>query len=1080
MNKNIIVVLVFIINTTYALIYKADLKIYENTYNIYYGKYIYSNNDKKILINYTNPINIYDFYDYNNNLRYKFNNSNCNTFNINEKLPELYIKSTDTTYTIDTHIKRYVRNNNLELYTYDNVLYKINFKNKNIIYEFSNYEELTTYNFNFNNFNNICNNDIYIENDIINLLFVIDESENIIEDDFNKQIDFIFKIIQNYTNQNINVRIALIGFSTFGRLILNLNDDFNIINSTLYYLKKTQIRGNNCIGCGLMIAEKIIEREKIYNPTYSNHIILLTEDIVNMPNYNNNCERNILSKFKFNYCFGCCNKNYYASCDNILNSPCNNTDYNVIIPIEKKNCKEYFEYNYNNSNCLNCECKKDIDDNYYLYCSKCSYKSSNSFSNCYNYQYYNICSIDNSINYLDNLTNSLNIIKNNNINLISIIKGFNLKLSNNISIDNYDELFDIVDFVINKINSNIIPLNNGCNINCKGFCGLNGNCLCPECKTNEDNYCYNYKCNSDGYKSTGCYKKEIICQNNNKCEYPIKNSNNPLCCEYKSNASNCDLISKCSIGICNQNLGCKSIPISCDDNNPCTIDSCNNINGCVHKNDTSFNCSVQYEGKIMIKNCYKEGNICKPAIYIEKCECKNICEIPYYNSNTKSCECKNKNDECNKLNTNSCFKGICVNGECKIVENITKTYECMDLVPEDGYAGFCNIETGLCDRKQIGTTHLNNLCYNFGCNERNTKCKRFKCENDNNYNIYCINYWNMSLITNDKYIKDKCDDNYGLDRTIYNSYISNCYNYTYNTKTKKYIGTYLCPPDNNAIKYSCYNDLICIPISQCPTYKDNNNLCLIFDRIENNECIYINKTCNTYNKCMNSTCDKLTGKCIETPINLKNTSCYNYYCDNNTGIIQKNKLSFDDEECYNYVFYEENNKCNYNKTLKCKSNNPCEIPICNLKNKCDTINYNCYDNPFDECFTYYCNPSSSKCEKNLRIDRFIDYCDLCVIKYGNLLNVNKSLCINRLYPYDFIFSSSSSYTKSSSKSSSNSKSSSYNDISFSENNNDKNNLILIICISIVGVLILIIVVIIIIFIIKKKSNNSSSLELYDL
>ena len=1006
-----IFVLITLLYNINALTFKANLKITENLYNIYNGEYIYSNDFNKILINYTNPINIIDLFDYNTNLSYKYDNSICNTFNINDNLPELFIKSTDNKYIIDEHINRYIRNNDFELYTYDNVLYKINFLNKNIVYEFSNYEEIDNYNFEINN---ICNDNIYNKNDIMNLIFVIDESENIIENDFNKQIDFIFDIISNYTIGINNVRIGLIGFSTFGRIILDLSYDFNKINSTLNYLKKTQLRGNNCIGCGLMLAYNMIEKN-YKNNKISNHIILLTEDIINMPNYNNNCWKNTLTKYKYNYCFNNCDNNFYNNCDITLNNPSNISKNNVIIPIDYKYCKDYNNINYSNYKCINCECKKDIDDNYYLYCSNCYSNLSNTYSNCYNYTYYKICEVNNSIDYNENLTNSLNIIQNNNynINLISIIKGYNLELFNNISIENYDELNYIFDFVINKINSKSISINNGCNIDCKGFCGLNGLCLCPECKNNNDDYCYNYKCNSDNLKSSGCYKEEIKCYNRDLCEYSIKNSNNPSCCEYISNSSNCDLISKCNIGICNKFEGCKTIPKDCDDNNPCTIDTCDNINGCVHTYNTLYNCSVEYDGLVIIKNCYKEGNICKPTIYKQRCRCTNICEVPVYNSILDICECKDKSIECNKNNNNKCLKNICVNGECKLVENITKTYECMDLVPEDGYAGFCNVNTGLCDRKQIGITHMNDLCYNFGCENRNTKCKRFKCENDNNYNVYCINYWNISLITDNNYIKDKCDDTYGLDRTIYNSYVLNCYNYTYNINTKKYDKTYLCPLDTETIKYTCYNNFYCIPKSQCPTFKYLSNLCLIFDRIENNECIYINKTCQTNNKCYISECEEITGNCIEKPINYSNSLCYNYICDNNTGIIQYNKYKFDDELCYDYYFYEENNECKYNKTLKCKSLNPCRKPICNLKNQCDTIIYNC-DDYYDECFNYYCNEVSFTCEKKLRIDRFINYCDECVIKYGNLLNVNKSLCYNRLYPYYYTFSSSSSSSSSNS------------------------------------------------------------------
>ena len=56
--------ILLLINTINALTYKANIKITENTYNIYNGFYVYSNDFNKILINYTNPINMVDLFDY--------------------------------------------------------------------------------------------------------------------------------------------------------------------------------------------------------------------------------------------------------------------------------------------------------------------------------------------------------------------------------------------------------------------------------------------------------------------------------------------------------------------------------------------------------------------------------------------------------------------------------------------------------------------------------------------------------------------------------------------------------------------------------------------------------------------------------------------------------------------------------------------------------------------------------------------------------------------------------------------------------------------------------------------------------
>ena len=268
------------------------------------------------------------------------------------------------------------------------------------------------------------------------------------------------------------------------------------------------------------------------------------------------------------------------------------------------------------------------------------------------------------------------------------------------------------------------------------------------------------------------YENNIECPNVNKCSYSIKNSSNPLCCEYYSNASNCEGNNKCLIYGCDIINGCYSINKECDDNNACNIKQCNPINGeCEFIPNPAYNCSIEYEGLLMVSNCINISKyICKPAIYRPLCECENNCYTPFYNNETKSCECIDKNIECELLNNNDCLIGTCINGTCINIENITKSYECQNLINNDCYIGFCNKSLGKCDKEFIGINEKCDECELKGlkCEELNNECEKYKCE-VNNTGAFCVKYWEYIPKQNECLI-DYCDPILGINKTKLNSY----------------------------------------------------------------------------------------------------------------------------------------------------------------------------------------------------------------------------------------------------------------------------------------------------------------------
>lgn len=1038
----ILLILYLLIYLIEGLTFKSNLTIYNNYYNIYRGYYIYSNDLNKSYVSYNSPIKINELNDYNNFIQYKYNNSICNAIIHTPLMPELYKKETDIKEIIDINKTKYKREN-IELYYDNNKLYRIDFNDYDgytMTYIFEDYEEI-----NEEKIDEI--EELKIENlkncpapecsNIANIIFMLDESGSISEDDWIKQINFCYDIINKYKIDEQNVKIGIIGFSTFGRIILNFTSSLNNVLTVLDNLKYNQNRGGTCIGCGLMISKLMFENEKNINSERNklnpkDILIIITDGETTEPTYNEGCELKEITYTPYNYCKGCCNKNEYAVCENKINS-CNKTYKNQIIEIEDNFDCENNIYNNDNIYCDKCICKIDKNNKKYLVCDECKENIINGYNKCYDYLEIKICEKNNSISYKKNLTASISSINElDNINIISIGVGdFNMEylkeISKDYSVSSYDDLNNILNNIIKDIclYSN---LNEGCEINCKGFCGINKECICPECKNIENNYCKFMSCYDNKIESTGCIENNIECFEENKCSYSIKNSSNPLCCEYYSNASNCIGNNKCMIYGCDIINGCYSINKECDDGNACNIKQCNPLNGeCEFIPNPVYNCSIEYEGLLMVSNCINISKYtCISAVYKPLCECENNCFKPYYNNKTKKCECIDLNKECELLNNNECLIGTCINGTCKNIENLNKTYECQNLINEDCYIGFCNITLGSCDKKITGITDICDECELKGlkCDNLNNECEKYKCE-VNETGAYCVKYWEYISKQNECLI-DYCDPVLGINKTKLNSYVKDCILYNCENDEEDFIKIDLCPEflvkgNNiiNAYKYKCINNT-CIKFNNCPLYKDNNK-CLIYNDTINNECNYINIDCkNNSNKCVNYKCNPINGLCEEDNyIICEENKCKTSICDINKGCIY-NDIYKKEDKCNFYECKEElvinnlredNKKCVCKKISKCNNTDFCKISYCNIQGKCIYNDYNCEDLDKDECYNYKCNSINKSCDKEFKIERFINYCDICIKKYGNIFNVSKKICIDDLFEYDPFndsFSSSSS------------------------------------------------------------------------
>jgi hypothetical protein len=983
-----------------CLQFSAESEIFAN--NAQLNAKIYYSDEKKVFrYDYSDPINMIDLIDYNKKIRYKYCGE-CESGYYNNNFPILTKEITDSIYNLDFNKTKYVKNNGNYLIYDNNNLQEFKIDNK--IFKIKNYKDLSNNElniFDYSSFSDNCPQPICKR--IVDIVFNLDESGSIAEQEWEKVINFCKSIVSNYEVGYDAARFAIVGFGSFGIKHLDFSISKTEILSALDDLLNNQVRGGTCTGCGIMIAKSLFnnenntERTKNYNPEHL--LITVTDGKATHPNYHEPCEKQWSSYTLNNYCLGCCNSKYYAGCEaESYNKSC--VIYNKTFELSGyKSCSKRSEckkstYETNGYTCSGCDC--DITCNYII-CDSCTVNDYYSYGRCYQRTSFWGCKQNEYGEdfYLNNFTNSIIEIKKDS-RLLSLaigvgdydktqltqiateLEGFKTVFE----VGNYDDLQQILNQLISSTCLKMNDFDN-CGANCLGFCGCKKKCYCPTC-TKYAETCIENNCivSDDGLESTGCVIKNIECNSDNKCLQITKNNNTIGCCEYSEITCNDNKF--CTSDLCNENIGCVFIvnETICNDNNGCTIDKCNNESGC--SNEFYDYCLPPDNCHIIDIPCLSiSDSKCSPATFKEKCTCDNSCEIA---------ECNNGICLCIPIDcsvNNSCLIGYCSNGKCLTRENITKTQECA-ILNDECHNWFC--EDGECVNESIDCEAC--IANPIDCSYLNTACSKYHCQ-DINGNAICVKYWEME-INNDKCYGESCDSVLGFIQKPLNDYEKDCK--IYKCVNGSYISYNKCDSDSFCYSYICENNT-CIKKSNCEKFENNNKCMILKDCDEiNKKCIYEEKNCDN-TKCKTGICNKETGECgfIDISYNCRNTDlCIEYKCDDLLGCIYNNKSCDDNDICtFNYC---ENGTCITEE--KCKPADGCDIVKCNMKGECIHTVKDCVP-VNDSCHYSICE--NGTCKIKIKTSSFIDVCGKCVSEYGNELNKsNEGLCIGILTRKEFV------------------------------------------------------------------------------
>ena len=733
---------------------------YTVEHNVYNSKISYDNDNKVIQYTYTNPISLTEYYDYNTHNKYHFEGSNCDT--------EIILDDFPVFYTLDTDI--FVKTEKISGINVD-FYYRENSNIKNFTIKQSHINSITYQDGTYQTFKNFETKISPIKDTskcskpfcptISDIVFVVDESSNLTEDEFNKVKILMVKMLDNYDISEETTNIGIVSFAETARIISYLSDKkedlINVINNMGQY------GGGTCLSCGFDKAYEVLMTESDYRKSLNidRTVITFISGDINKPVINN-------ANKKHSDCYGLGNcKN---SCDNSefntveCSSVCPN-DRTVITFISGE-CIINNEY-HNNNFCINgpdaccCEAVKVING--------CDFGD------------YDETALENSVNNL----------KNNEINVISVGIRFNNK--------NQLESFSDYSYTINSIgeleNLNKNITRNSCNYlnfsmcgpDCNGLCGYDKTCYCPECEDTED-YCEIYECMNILGKVEGCKAKSIECSvGEDKCRSVSRNSKVEGCCVYVNNS--CDDGNLCKNYFCYPDGGCYSTDIVCDDYDPCTRNRCYADKGCVYE----YN-----------KNKCDIGQVCKKLTSEE------------YQCYSSSCS---KDSDCNVQN--SCGEAKCENNECVyhpfcVSDNPCLILESCDNQKQETDPNKCVFKDRICTPP--------NSCYTNGrcvaLDDTNWECQFDEVKCDQPESLCQYSYCHPS--EGCKVAEITCDDNDPCKRSTgcieqpkFNNYtcgyVPKCEHQvckdTYCTETGDCIYTDIkCPIINPCFIYECEDD----------------------------------------------------------------------------------------------------------------------------------------------------------------------------------------------------------------------------------------------------------------------------------
>lgn len=699
----------------------------DNTYINYAGGYVkvkfyYDDEEKLMGYKYTNPVNMEVLYDYKNHVTYKrgnyvgnsdyyvdyfdFNTTN-KAANINNNSSNFYkfekiyyyddfpiIDSKQHTinghYGQSTEISGIKQMNIIRPYSgvYRSIMsYDDSFQGSNVEYMYyTGNDELLEFKLTkrdltfvlgkvektkidirkeFGVYSDDFSNTITKSNSEIDIIFLLDESENIAEEEFNKIIDFCKISVMQYSLELDKTRFAIVGYGSYGVLHLDFTNSIYDIITTLDKLKTQQIRGKSCLGCGLSIASGVFDNS---DRDVQQMLINVMASKVDYPTYYGECIKKNQTTY-YDYCIDSCNKLEYEQCSDQY-------DHDVIIKNKvikgKRSAIQCQNKNYNENgySCSDCSCSEDKK---YVLCKECKLKKEYAYKRCRNTKQALGCDSDNIITYYENYTKSKGYILPTGSNRIIVNIGIGEETHKQVnelstrtrrklnfetdykfsSFDQFKNVSSITNFTSHISEYLYDRTGNECGKHCKGVCGLNGQCYCPtECygdDKDEDNYVV---CITDDKNITvsGCEKASKLCSPPlteegipNMC-YIATFDTNTKKCKYELKQFNEEPQDKCKVNICDPRDGSlKTVE------NPafCYVPE-NRSNVEMIIGDDNITVDITYK---LVRPCETINNICFMAVY------ETICT-----SNSKYYDCRG------------------IDGKCICILNETTSKECEDII----------------------------------------------------------------------------------------------------------------------------------------------------------------------------------------------------------------------------------------------------------------------------------------------------------------------------------------------------------------------------------------------------------------
>lgn len=719
-------------------------------------KFYYDKEEKLMGYKFTEPVNMEVLYDYKNHVMYKhgnyidksdyykdyfnfnitkravnINENNTNNFykfekryyyddfpiidskeytkfkTINTKYIKYDNKYIDRPYTgINGDVLEYRgdQDSNIDYMYYNNAntILEFKLKKRDITYVLSNVvntnidirEEFGVYSYNFSTIVTKCNSEI-------DIVFLLDESENIAEQEFNKIINFCKLNVIQYSLDYNKARFAIVGYGSYGVLHLDFTNSINDIMTTLDKLKAQQIRGKTCLGCGLSIAEGVFKKG---GRDVQQMLINIMASAVNQPTYSGDCDKENQTTYH-DYCIGECNKLEYDYCSEPIEKEVKIKEkvFNFNQKRDESDC-QCKNYNNNGYHCSDCSCDKS---KHHIVCKECTLEAKYGFKRCSNKIQKLGCKSNNTITFYDNYTTTKNqfLSKNNNIIIVNIgigketysqvnqLSTLNLaikkeRIQTNYLFSSFDQFNDISS--ITNFTSHISKLlynydNYECGKHCHGVCGLNGQCYCPtKCIEDTDDKTTYTVCITDDKNLTvsGCEK--VI----RKCLPPLTEDGIPNMCyeaTYNNKTKKCEYELK---------------PIETNED-PCKINICDPRDGSTHTLDNTLYCSIpedMFNEEIKIDDnvinvditfklkdpCKRAGDKCYIASYETICTSKSI----YYDCfgidgkcecilNDKGKKCKDNLDTTNNKYSHAIINGSkCTYDEYTCTKNNACSYTC--------------------------------------------------------------------------------------------------------------------------------------------------------------------------------------------------------------------------------------------------------------------------------------------------------------------------------------------------------------------------------------------------------------------